>query len=234
MVNRQLLAIIAILSASHPGYSGARPDVSLLSVGNFHKGEVRASSGERWMGLVKNGPESAWQFFPVEVQSVKDPLLDGEDQKSGTEVKVLSGEPLFLIRGVEGLARKKVKTARFNPLGPMLADQTPIQLSCQDCKGSLSLRIIDVKRGGGDVGRSSRLVLEGEGISQILYEWPEGFDDQHCELIWAGDLNGDGKIDLLMNLSDHYNVNEMTLLLSLKRPRGSLVEKVAVFRTTGC
>ena len=48
------------------------------------------------------------------------------------------------------------------------------------------------------------------------------------------DVNGDGKIDLLMNLSDHYNVNEMTLLLSLKRPRGSLVEKVAVFRTTGC
>lgn len=186
------------------------------------------------MGLVKNGAESAWQFFQVAVQNVKDPLLDGEDQKSGTEVKVRDGEPLFLIRGVESLARKKVKTARFNPLGPMLADQTPIQLSCQDCKGSLSLRIIDVKRGEGDAGRSSRLVLEGEGISQILYEWPDGFDDQHCELIWSGDLNGDGRIDLLMNLSDHYNVNEMTLLLSLKRPRETLVEKVAVFRTTGC
>ena len=71
-------------------------------------------------------------------------------------------------------------------------------------------------------------------MSQTLYEWPEGFDDQHCELLWAGDLNGDGKIDLFMNLSDHYNVQQMTLLLSSKGQRKSLVERVAVFRTTGC
>lgn len=233
-MNRQLLAAMAILGVASLGQGKARANFSLMNVGSFHKGEVSARSGERWLGLVQNGAESSWKFFPVEVQAVKDPLLDEEGGKTGTEVKVLGGEPLFLVRGADQLAGKKVKTARFSPLGPMIADQDPIQLSCLDCKGVLKLRLIDVKRGDGDTGRTSRLVLEGEGISQTLYEWPEGFDDQHCELIWAGDLNGDGKIDLFMNLSDHYNVQQMTLLLSSKGQRESLVERVAVFRTTGC
>ncbi len=230
-MTQKLLAVIAILGVSSLGQGEARPNFSLLSVGSFHKGEVSARSGERWLGLVMNGTETVWQYFPVEVATVKDPLLDGEGQRSGTEVKVPGGEPKFLIRGADQLARKKVKTVRFNPLGPMQVNQIPIQLSCQDCKSVLSLRLIDVE---GATGRISRLELEGEGISQTIYEWPEGFDDQHCELIWAGDVNGDGKIDLFMNLSDHYNINEMTLLLSSKRKRASLVERVAVFKTTGC
>ena len=229
-MKQTLLAVVAILSASRWAQGEVRPNISLLNVGSFHKGEVNALSGERWLGLVKNGSDSAWQFFPVEIVTVQDPLLDGDGQRSGSEVKVLEGEPMFLIRGADELASKKVKTVRFNPLGPMQVEQTPLQLSCQDCKDALSLRLIDVT---GPDGKVSRLILEGEGMSQTIYEWPEGFDDQHCELIWAGDLNGDGKIDLFMNLSDHYNVNKKTLLLSSKRKGSSLVEQVAVFKTTG-
>lgn len=82
--------------------------------------------------------------------------------------------------------------------------------------------------------RVSRLLLEHEGLVQVLYEWPEGFIDQQCELVWAGDLDGDGALDLCMNLSDHYNANETTLFLSSKRGKGKLLERGAAFRTIGC
>ena len=78
------------------------------------------------------------------------------------------------------------------------------------------------------------MVLESDGISQTLYEWPHGFSDQHCELIWAGDLDGDGKLDLYIDLSDHYNVMGKTLFLSSKRQPGKLVERIAQFLTVGC
>ena len=32
----------------------------------------------------------------------------------------------------------------------------------------------------------------------------DGYVDQHASLLWAGNHDGDGKIDLNMNVSDHY------------------------------
>jgi hypothetical protein len=77
-------------------------------------------------------------------------------------------------------------------------------------------------------------MLQSGGTEQIPYEWPDGFSDQHCELFWAGDLDGDGRLDLVMNLSGHYNVSETTLFLSSTRQQGKLVRKAAVFRIVGC
>ena len=116
-MNRQLLAAMAILGAASLVQGKARPNFLLMNVNSFHKGEVSARAGERWLGLVQNGAEFSWKYFPVEVQALKDPLLDEEGGKTGTEVKVSGGEPVFLVRGADQLAFKKVKTARCNSLG---------------------------------------------------------------------------------------------------------------------
>jgi hypothetical protein len=47
-------------------------------------------------------------------------------------------------------------------------------------------------------------------------------------------LDGDGRLDLYMWLSDHYNVIEHTLFLSSKAPADGLVERVAFWTTVGC
>ena len=61
------------------------------------------------------------------------------------------------------------------------------------------------------------------------------FGDQSAVgILWAGDLDRDGQPDLIMSLSDHYNVMETALLLSSKADKGELIKLVATFRATGC
>ena len=59
-------------------------------------------------------------------------------------------------------------------------------------------------------------------------------DDGHPALLWAGDLDGDGRLDLVLDESDHYNVTETTLYLSSTAAPGALVGRAGRHRTTGC
>lgn len=53
-------------------------------------------------------------------------------------------------------------------------------------------------------------------------------------LLWAGDLDRDGGLDLLLNPNYHYNVGATTLFLSSQATGGELVKRVASFIATGC
>jgi hypothetical protein len=50
----------------------------------------------------------------------------------------------------------------------------------------------------------------------------------------TGDLNTDGALDLLIDVSNHYNIAAWTLFLSSDTPTESLVNKAAEFVTSGC
>ncbi len=200
--------------------------ISLMQTGTFHGDEIMARSGEQWLGLVPRGDGFVWRRMGVTVQAVEDPLLDTAGEKTGKEVTVAGGTPVLLVRGFKAPAGGRVVTAMARPEGLPLIGEKPLELTCRGCGPGYSLRL--------DSSTPSRLLLQSGGTEQILYEWTDGFIDQHCELIWAGDLDGDGRLDLVMNLSGHYNVSETTLFLSSTRQQGKLVRKAAVFRIVGC
>jgi hypothetical protein len=83
-------------------------------------------------------------------------------------------------------------------------------------------------------GKPSRFEISDGSRTRVLNDWPDGFLDQMCSLRWADDLDGDGRLDLYMSLSNHYNVTEHTLLLSSHAKDGQVVGVAAVWRTTGC
>ena len=68
-------------------------------------------------------------------------------------------------------------------------------------------------------------------IDDSNYMWG---DEAMPSVMWAGDLDGDDKLDLLLDLTHHYNLSEITLFLSSHASEGELVKKVAVFSTVGC
>ncbi len=69
---------------------------------------------------------------------------------------------------------------------------------------------------------------------------PQKFDLGGCcdmigpSLIWAGDLDRDGKLDFLLDATTHYNVSEPTLFLSSPAQAGEIVRPVATIHFVGC
>jgi hypothetical protein len=60
----------------------------------------------------------------------------------------------------------------------------------------------------------------------------DGFvDEPHFDVPWAGDLDGDGKLDLVVNLSRKYSLHPYRLLLSSMAAVGELVGEAAAFET---
>jgi hypothetical protein len=210
-----------------------RPALSLLRTGSFHGGEVRARSGERWIGLFPSGDGFAWRSATLITRRVEDLCEAADGEKTGIEVAIKEGEPIFLLKGLSRLPTKNVQPAHYTPFGLELPPSEALKLDLPGT-GKYKLRVIDRRQDDAAPPSPSSLLLESTGQKQILHEWPHGLRDEHCELIWAGDLDGDGKLDLFMALSDHYAVIDYTLFLSLKRSKGNLVQRVAAFTINGC
>jgi hypothetical protein len=223
-----LLAVCVLACAQTP-----RDSISLLTTGAFHGDEVKAHTGERWLALLPGSSGFAWQTVSITTRRVEDAVVDGPGEKTGIEVTVKAGDPVLLLKGASELLGRKVRASLYKPQGLVLPDKDALELSIA---GHASYRLLVVDRRMGDDApeKPSRLVLESGGVEQVLYEWPSGLLDQHCKLVWAGDLDGDGKLDLFMILSDHYNVTGSTLFLSSRSSSGKLVELVAAFITMGC
>ena len=60
----------------------------------------------------------------------------------------------------------------------------------------------------------SKVVLSFGTRSQVLYSADGIADDPHYDVVWAGDLDADGKLDLVVNLHQKYSWHPYTLLLS--------------------
>ena len=70
------------------------------------------------------------------------------------------------------------------------------------------------------------------------YRSPEGIDilgdDATPRLLFAGDLDRDGRLDLILDTTWHYNVSRPTLFLSTLAREGELVREAAANESVGC
>lgn len=72
------------------------------------------------------------------------------------------------------------------------------------------------------------------GNSQVL-ALKHYIDSNPFALVWAGDLDGDNKMDFLIDASYHYNhIMNLQLFLSSYAEEGEWVKRVATFTSTGC
>ncbi len=210
-------------------------EIQLLQVGVFHGDEVSAESGEVWLGLYLT--PDGYTLIPsrIAVETVYDPFVDNAGEKTGKMVSV-EGQirPLFLIKGLEAPQTGSIKTlsAEGTILGP---------------GKSLNLRL-DVRNeshltayGEGDVGPNGFTSLENYSlelskghISQELFAY-SSTNGAIPTLLWAGDLDGDNLLDLVINATPHYTVSSAPMLfLSSMAKDGNLVQKVAIFIAAGC
>jgi hypothetical protein len=162
-------------------------------------------------------------------------------------------QPVFLVRNAGMLKPGTVKTAYHggyankhelkygtqislklneeNYLLKVASNREPSR-DCPDCLQSDTRLILTMARSSQtiyDLGKILRAEFgDGPEIIKVIAETPG------WHLLWAGDADRDGKLDLYFNLSSHFNTTERRLFLSSQANPGELVKEVAKFVTQGC
>jgi hypothetical protein len=208
------------------GISLSQEKPELWHSGAMHSKEVKGKTGETWLAFCHNskGFELITTKITVNKNPQKDALMD-------TYVSVdCLDSCIFLIRGIPELKIGSINTI-YNGTTHLKPSQSITLQLAQNINATYSILASGIDKDNRI--QNYQLQLFSNQKKQTLVNRAADYD-QTIRLLWAGDLDGDGKLDLLIDLSDHYNVREPTLFLSSKAKQGEFVKRYIFYRSTGC
>jgi hypothetical protein len=195
----------------------------LLETGDtFIPEDVKAKDGETWLGLYVTKSGSSLIESKVSVKSV----AGGQASVSVDK----PDKPVFLVKGAAGL-KPGLATTIYRGVDAdrhvlvdinNLASRKPKQLKLGAQEYQLKVLV--------QKAPSTKLQLElvsGEQ-NQIIYTPKAVAGTAAWYLLWAGDADGDGKLDLYVEL-DREDTNEKKLFLSSQAKAGQFVNEAANF-----
>lgn len=231
------VAVCLLLCAVAVGTASASPQLALPGEA-FHGDEVPARDGETWLALAVRDGKARLQPVKLEVKAVSDPLVDDPDDRSARSVAAPGVEALVFLRGIDALKpgdagavlvrEQTVSTERPLHLGADAA-APQITVHCARSAGQTEASSCEVSL---DDGKTTQVLFRVAGERSEV----DGrvFDDAVATVTFAGDLDHDGRVDLVIDTSDHYNLSRPTLFLSGAAAPGLLVGRVAQQQLTGC
>jgi len=215
-----VLACLSVL----PQASAARGAVQIIEPGLYDASTIslRASSG--WLGLFAGSSPSQKALRATALEAREAPA---PDDLAGEKALRLSArgqaQPLFLVRGLS-LKAGEVRSIAVPDSG---YEEKPGAIEATVLRwGASRLTLRDVTQRQGDGSKKSWLSLSQGKRSQVLFEYPSR---DSAQVFWAGDLDGDGKLDLYAGISHHNYGEEGLLFLSSRARRGQLVGEAAAW-----
>jgi hypothetical protein len=204
-------------------------EVYLLKAGQFFAEQVHYESGEIWFGLFRSVKGDRLLQTKITVEKISTPFDEGEEP-GGVEVTVdRIGDPTFLVKGSNCFQSGHVTTLLHDNL---------FLYPAQDLSLSIEKRHYNLMAFGStnDEGLILKYGLRLWDSKLRKYQTIAQIDNPGWEtiqnsfnILWAGDLDNDGRLDLFLNLSEHYAENVYVLFLSSFADEGSLLKKVATF-----
>lgn len=255
------LLFLSSLTRIDPGWA-QYPNTGILihPIGKFAGKDVIAKDGEKWFGLYPTNPGE----FELVVSTVflipfRDHCMgDAENQATGREVRVDNvTAPLILIRGLDTLREGAIETCFFDrehkEYGRIVYPGQVIDIRMKGNNQTDSTRYdMYTLHACGEAKPTNSppnpIVMENyffqlcrihsfardSPLHQNIISFP-GFDlEGFPTVIWAGDVDRDGRLDLLLNSRTSYAADEYALFLSSQAEQGQLVKLVAKFLVPSC
>lgn len=208
--------------------------IDLLETGSLEGDILDVKSGEIWLGLFKENDEYFLRPAKLKTRTLYDDIND-KKVKIGKIISLANNkEPIFLVKNANILKKGKINTL-FKGMNwkeaylPDESELSPIEKVTKLTVGFFQtykiggkhyeLKVINVFSNNGY--ETGAVVLEGENKRQILHT------GQDAILFWVGDLDGDNKPDLFLEVSESDYFANHLLFLSSQAQKGKIVKKVA-------
>lgn len=211
--------------------------VALLPLGSFHNDEVDSSATDKkWMGLFKGKDGFYLAATKIRLANVYDAVVDeDENQKTGWEVSAEHKDSCYiLIESLPYLKERKVEEARLgkNEIYP----KDIIRFKYLNIEYGLhAIGRTEKTKGNGLIINDYKLYLSANGtkITELLVS-NMASEEKMIKILFAGDIDGDQKLDLIIDVSSNYNASQPTLYLSKPAGNGHLVKPIASHTSVGC
>lgn len=219
---------LALASLAGAGAAAATPagrtGFTILTPGFHHASEVPEGAAGAWWELCLEGEErSSLRRTEVALVPVVDPLLDEGGARTGRDVRPAGcAGPLLLLRVDAQVSGTELAE------GPLVGgfvdepgtDESWWERPQRSVEASFLGRPLVVH--GRREGEGYALELAYEGRRQRIFAAPRADAESWASwsVRWAGDLDRDGRPDLLVEASDHYNALETRLFLSSAAGKG--------------
>ena len=212
MIAPALLALTAALTLGakpKPAPKAPAPGaVRILAPGTYARTEVAKDAAGLWWALAKEG--DAYVLRQTRVQAAPLWLTEARPRtKDGVEISTPDvGEAVLLLRGLQLEARPVPAALDLRVEGNTAGDQKmvgtfqgePFELWSESMGEKSAKAILRLRMGS---NTHALLVLED-------------CDDCTWDLLWAGDVDGDGRLDALLGTTHPHNKGLMRLFLSSK------------------
>ena len=209
----------------------------ILVPGVFNRSVVRDMDGQEWYGLFKTDSGCVLEPVEVKTKSCPAPFSDRPGDTGGVSITAdYPLEPLLLVRSSHGFKSGLIST--------YFTGDTFIQAGALIRLGEYYLTALGLVT---DVGWRHPGDLPTFNYQILLLKYPFSRDDRQIlvqygiaagestpSLLWAGDLDRDGQLDLLLDILNHYAGRHYALYLSSEADAGNLVKPVAELFIHGC
>ncbi len=220
------------------------PDDSLsngnvLEIGLFHSDEVPLNARQlKWFGLFcKNGKTYYLDTALIDIQKVKDEMVDEDGQQTGWQVKAKHTDScLLLISGVENLSKHPITKLSLGKEVLLPGDEQVFAYNgikytlyaTGDKKTTQSDGFVQLT--------NYRMFLKSEANGQVTNQiLTANGNTEYGHLIkFVGDIDGDELPDLIIDTSGKENVGKTTLYLSKPASKGTLLKAIGMHIIVGC
>lgn len=227
----------------------SRHDFMLMDImifGNeFSKDDLLAGNGETWLALIeeKGRMELRPTKIRVTVDRTSNKQLDGDNFKVTND---RHAEPVFMLRGAKSLKPGRIDSlflgSKWDEIEKEKGKPETMSVGYRrefDLHGNVFvLRVTNGLTRSGE--KVNVLVLESNNVQQIVtynVYFRDAFSNYNMigDLIWAGDLDRDGRLDIYFSDFDYEKGGFGSgLYLSSKAKKGQLVGIAATFFGGGC
>ena len=204
--------------------------VQIIKTGTWRGSHVNIDVSLDWYGLFSHDNGLQLEKVKVKVEEVSDPYVEALGEKVAKKVSIESAaKPIFLVAGNKFLKPGPVvgQYYSYNVLVPeqnvdiLFRDKEKYQLSPY---GSEFPNFSDNENATDQYG----IWLRGEGKEQLIVE-DKYFFGTGPRLVWSGDLDGDDRLDLLLDCICEDQASNMALYLSSLAKENELLSMAAVW-----